>query len=453
MRANPYLNRRPIRHPDEFYGRDEDVRWLLERMTHPSDPQCCSITGLRRIGKSSLLKFLAHPEGALPRYREEFPHNDRLLLIYADLSLDSVGEETEAGRETVAALTLGHMLRALTRRARSILPPDPNLVPSVRPGDWQEALEALEDLLYSLKEGGFQVIFLLDELDVAETWPASLTHALRSLVMEHNVAYVTASLRPLFELFEEGRASPLYNLFSTRPLGLLTPEQARALLVEPAQQAEVTWSAGIIEQLLDAVGGHPDLVKMTGDHLWTLMKGDGKEPRVEMVLEDLRADANALFTSIWGHLTPDERRGVAVLAAHRNPSEITDILPALQQRAMITETHGGTRLFGSLFADWVQQQPEALEKSDAPHLDGRWLVINNQRQQLTPTEARLADILLSRRGQTVSREELQEAIWEQVDPDSKALDTTVQRLREKIEKDRANPQWLITVRGEGYTFR
>ncbi len=60
---------------------------------------------------------------------------------------------------------------------------------------------------------------------------------------------------------------------------------------------------------------------------------------------------------------------------------------------------------------------------------------------------------MGRRGQTVSREELQAAIWDQVDPDSKALDTTVQRLREKIERDRANPQWLITVRGEGYTFR
>jgi DNA-binding response OmpR family regulator len=79
--------------------------------------------------------------------------------------------------------------------------------------------------------------------------------------------------------------------------------------------------------------------------------------------------------------------------------------------------------------------------------------VDGDKLQLTPTEAKLARILLQRRGQTVSREHLQQAIWDSVDPESKALDTTVQRLRDKIEVDRANPRWLVTVRGEGYAFR
>lgn len=450
MKASPYLNRHPIRHPDDFFGREEDVRWLLERLTHPGVPQCCSITGLRRIGKSSLLNFLAHPEGAFQRYAADFPSPDQLLLIYADLSLDSVGDQQDG--ELVTSLTLGHMFRALKRKVRKLLP-DYDFPSLSRSSDWQDTLEHLDDLLHELKEANYHVIFLLDELDVAERWPAYLTNALRSLVMEHHVAYVTASLRPLFELFEEGRASPLYNLFSTHPLGLLDRAQARALLVTPAERAGVSWSEALTEALLDAVGGHPDLVKMTGDHLWNLIKNEGQEPPAAVVLDDLGADAHALFTSIWGHLLPAERVGVAALACGRGTQEISDVLPALQQRAILVEAESERpRLFGHLFADWVRRQPEAEQIDDTPYLEGRWIIINGERCQLTPNEAKLAEILLSRRGQTVSREELQSQIWDQVDPESKALDTTVQRLRGKIEEDRNNPQRLITVRGEGYAF-
>lgn len=455
MPLNPYLNRQPVAQPGEFYGREQDVRWLLERIAYPS-PQCCSITGLRRIGKSSLLRFLAHPEGARTRYPSYFAQAEKLLLIYADLSLESPSSADNG--EEIAGQTIHHLLKMLDREVAARLPDEQ--AASIRQyrdasdGSWAEELEALVDSLHFLDDADYRVIYLLDEVDIAAAWHPRLAHVLRALVMEHNIAYVTASLDPLFELLDaEGRTSPLYNLFSTRPLGLLEPGEARALLAEPAKKAEVVWTTRLMDRLLEATGGHPDLVKMAGAHLWDLYQERSAEPTAEQLLDRLRPDAEALFNSLCNHLSPTERTVVMMLAAGRFGSHAQEVLASLQRSALVVETPRGPRLFGQLFAEWLARQPEALQAPPAPRLEGRWLFMGGQGHQLTPTEAKLTEALLSCRGQTVTREELHKLIWDdQIPSDSKALDTTVQRLREKIEDDRTNPQWLVTVRGEGYAF-
>lgn len=452
MTINPYLNRKPTRSPEEFFGRRADVTWLLERLTHPYSPQCCSITGLRRIGKSSLLRFLADPEGALRRFPEFAAGlNEPLMMIYLDVSLDS--DQPEAGRgEAVAVATLSHMLRALSRQSRAV--GIERTLPTVSAGaDSFEAGEALDEALYLVRDEGYRIVFLLDEVDVAGSWSERLAATLRAYVMEHNITYVTASLLPLHELLEEKQGSVLYNMFTTRSLGLLEQEEARALLVEPAARQDVHWPDGLADRLLPLLGGHPDLIKIAGSHLWELTHRRGETPSVPLVLHDLRPDARALFRSIWDHLDAEERQMVISLASGRRVDAESSLLPALQQRAIVVGGQDGAfSLLGELFAEWVRDQPEARAALGGPTLDGRYLLIDGNRTLLTPTEARLARALLARRGRTVPRDTLQEAVWNQVDPASKALDTTIQRLREKIEKDRANPQWLVTVRGEGYLF-
>ena len=67
---------------------------------------------------------------------------------------------------------------------------------------------------------------------------------------------------------------------------------------------------------------------------------------------------------------------------------------------------------------------------------------------LTDVESRLLQVLLRKRGQTVSRYDLSHAL--DLDPDSRTVDVQVTRLRRKIESDPKNPTLLQTVRGKGY---
>ena len=71
---------------------------------------------------------------------------------------------------------------------------------------------------------------------------------------------------------------------------------------------------------------------------------------------------------------------------------------------------------------------------------------------LTAMEYRLLLILLNNRGKVLSRNQLLENIWD-IDGDfveDNTLTVYIKRLRDKIEEDPTNPQYIKTVRGLGY---
>ena len=71
---------------------------------------------------------------------------------------------------------------------------------------------------------------------------------------------------------------------------------------------------------------------------------------------------------------------------------------------------------------------------------------------LTAMEYRLLLILLNNRGNVLSRNRILENIWD-VDGDfveDNTLTVYIKRLRDKIDEDPANPEYIKTVRGLGY---
>ena len=73
--------------------------------------------------------------------------------------------------------------------------------------------------------------------------------------------------------------------------------------------------------------------------------------------------------------------------------------------------------------------------------------------ELTRREFQLLRALASRPGEVVSRSELLDQVWG-VDeyPTTRTVDTHIAALRAKIERDPANPEHLLTMRGVGYKW-
>ena len=100
--------------------------------------------------------------------------------------------------------------------------------------------------------------------------------------------------------------------------------------------------------------------------------------------------------------------------------------------------------------------------SDEDVLRARDLVIDRARRsvsrgghelELTQREYELIKYLAENPGKVMSREELMAAVW-QYDyfGDLRAVDVAVRRLREKIEDNPSEPQYVMTKRGAGYYF-
>lgn len=84
-------------------------------------------------------------------------------------------------------------------------------------------------------------------------------------------------------------------------------------------------------------------------------------------------------------------------------------------------------------------------------VEGAWTEVGQQRLDLTPTEFKLLQTLMERRGRVQSRQALLESVWEvSARITTRTVDMHVQRLRAKLGE---GADWIETVRGFGYRLR
>ncbi|MDQ6705038.1 MAG: response regulator transcription factor [Acidobacteriota bacterium] len=84
---------------------------------------------------------------------------------------------------------------------------------------------------------------------------------------------------------------------------------------------------------------------------------------------------------------------------------------------------------------------------------GHRVFLAGKELELTSTEFRLLDFFVAHAGLAYSREQLLAEVWgEQHFVTPRTVDVHVRRLREHIEAQPDDPQFLVTVRGFGYRF-
>src|SRR5450755_2274302 len=85
--------------------------------------------------------------------------------------------------------------------------------------------------------------------------------------------------------------------------------------------------------------------------------------------------------------------------------------------------------------------------------NARRVYLSTRELELTSTEFNLLEFFLTHPGRAFSRDQLLESVWgEQRYVTPRTVDVHVRRLREQIEAQPENPQYLTTVRGFGYRF-
>jgi DNA-binding response OmpR family regulator len=70
---------------------------------------------------------------------------------------------------------------------------------------------------------------------------------------------------------------------------------------------------------------------------------------------------------------------------------------------------------------------------------------------LSPREFEILQLLIAHAGETVTREQLLHHIWgEHASLYTRTIDAHITRLRQKIEPNPSNPQYIITAHRVGY---
>lgn len=105
----------------------------------------------------------------------------------------------------------------------------------------------------------------------------------------------------------------------------------------------------------------------------------------------------------------------------------------------------------------VTAEPQAKNVLKARDLelayDSRRVFINDREVNLTAKEFDLLELLMENPGKVYSREKLLDTVWGYDYPgDVRTVDVHVRRLREKIEANPSEPQYIFTKWGVGYYF-
>ncbi|MGD1906925.1 MAG: hypothetical protein ACFB0C_13145 [Leptolyngbyaceae cyanobacterium] len=216
---NPFIYG-PAVPPEKFYGRRQAIADIKNRIG-AAVPQSINIVGIRRNGKSSMLRYVKERINAfcLP---EQKP-----LVVMLDLQDRRVHKPVG-------------IVEGLRREVKKQTGTEP----------WDKAANddpfELEDGLEALRDQGYRLIVLFDEfgaigkrLEQFQDWGDDW----RSKASASLVTLVVASRRPLSEVYQNlNLTSPFGNLFSTTILGALEPKSWQELL-EQGQflDAEIDW--------------------------------------------------------------------------------------------------------------------------------------------------------------------------------------------------------------------
>ena len=102
----------------------------------------------------------------------------------------------------------------------------------------------------------------------------------------------------------------------------------------------------------------------------------------------------------------------------------------------------------------VQEQKIIRVHDMEVNLVKRTVTLGGEEVRLTAKEFDLLQMFITNRGRPFSRKEMLEAVWKYDDytGDARTVDVHIRRLREKIERDSAGPEFILTKWGVGYYF-
>jgi hypothetical protein len=208
MTQNPFTYGNPITNPARFIGRRREIEQVQSRLLN-AEFESSSIVGERRIGKTSLLKYLSHPDVVR---KAGFPA-ELYIFVYVDLQIfDPAKSPTDFWRRVLQAIK-----RLIDDDEVQRMMDD---VSQVEPID----TFILDDLFTFVDDANLHIVLLLDEFERVtqnKNFDVDFFSGMRAMAIHHNLALITCSRRELVELThsKEVQDSPFFNIFAVTTYG------------------------------------------------------------------------------------------------------------------------------------------------------------------------------------------------------------------------------------------
>jgi serine/threonine protein kinase len=384
---NPFTFGNPIKKPERFIGRTTEIRQIVNRLLS-SAHESTSIIGERRIGKTSLLSYLANPDvsaglGLTP---------DRFCMVYVDFQ----------GLTDITPTRFWQ--RILKKMSRSIC--DESLKPSIDKLSEQSTFDLfdLEDLFQITMDKGLTIALLMDEFEYVTENPnfkSDFFGGLRALAIHSGVALLPATRSELVDLChsDEIKGSPFFNIFANVVLRPFSRDEVEEMFECYTQNSEVEFTPQEKDFIWATGGGYPIFTQMAGHYL---MEGKAQgltgESLIKFASSSFDQQAEAHYAYLWSHCTENEKitllivlplareeRSKKTILNMENISKLRARAPqdviSLGKRGLISEAGGTFQIFSQSLKRWIQKEISVVPgEEESQKTIEEWLVTGGQKE-------------------------------------------------------------------------
>ncbi|MBN1220215.1 MAG: AAA-like domain-containing protein [Anaerolineae bacterium] len=363
MSVNPFTYGKPIDHPDRFIGRRREIEQVYSRLLAAFESS--SIVGERRTGKTSLLKYLTHPD---PQAKFGLDAA-KYIFIYQDFQL--LDENTTPSR---------FWKRVLAAIKRAISGHE-GIVNEIDRALKDETVDnyTLDDIFTLIDEEELYIVLLLDEFENVTRnrhFDNDFFGGLRSLAIHHNLALITSSQKSLVELThsEEVRTSPFFNIFATIHLRAFSEEEATELIDRYLASTGTKFLISELNVIFALASYHPHFLQVACHHLFAAYeKGLASSERGRYVTNQVREEAAPLFWDYWYDSTPAQKILLTVLALRELEREsaentiedleqyysrVDQVMGDLERRALVSKNPQNStyHLISTELREWIADE-------------------------------------------------------------------------------------------------
>lgn len=366
---NPYTFGVPVRGPNNFFGREEELRLIFDTLENvpPGHKQDLVILGPRRIGKSSLLYRLLdllheHP-GFVPVYVDVQNVKPRAIrpLFFKIL------RDIQKGYEHKKLLDQLPIFAVLTQ---SHIPPDLEFL------TFTDDITSLNQTIAS--QNLPRLVLMFDEAEILlEIGGRDMLDWLRSLIQSLGFCiFVIAGSDQIYSMTQD-YGSPFYNVFKAIELLPLSNQAAQQLLTKPMLQVGVNISPREVEVILEATGNVAYFIQGIAhylieelnkelDYFGDFLRDENDlikvgENTLDEVIDKSREYLSPQFNYLWNISSRTQQIVLYVLAKHGKPQTMEKLvsgLPGLRNRLrlMIGSLLPLSKQEQDAFRDLVQKQ-------------------------------------------------------------------------------------------------
>ena len=439
---NPFFHRGAIRAPAYFSNRKTEVKRSHEML---GKRQSISVTGPRKIGKTSFLFYISQP-GVMQQHGLD---PTRHLFVY--INCEGLGN---LDREALYFLILQEIAEKGSQQGLKLE------VPSRL-----DSYVSFQHSLSSMLARNLKLTLLFDEfewLSENRNLGGEFFSGLRALATRLDIAYVTVSQDPLLNVCQTSDASALFNIFSEVKLGLFNKADSQDLIESYMRKTEATLGQQVIDMVLELGGGHPYFLQVSG--YWALelqyTKGAPREHQDLRILEQsMYSQIESHLKYYWGRLKPEAQYVLAALSLTLGEEKYREELESLVGLCLIVKEDGQYKYFSPLFREFVRRQEVQNVLQAGPFVLSMPQQQALLREKLLPLNARqfaLLAYLMKHQGQVVSDSELDREVLGTLDnqhDESLREDRLKSAIRDLRRALGGEAEYIANRRGVGYIFQ